>query len=315
MTRTLASEITKAASKQTYYTIRFLVDRPLVDDAFRAYAYFRWVDDAVDAGITRGWVRDDPQRLARARFLARQRSLLEACLNGEAPDDVDDHESMLIDLVRHADGGDGGLSTYLRNMLLVMEFDVGRRGRLISSAELDDYTRWLATAVTEAMHHFIGNRSSPRDDDEGRYLAVSGAHVVHMLRDTCADVAAGYYNVPREVLTASSLGPGDVHWDAYRAWVRERAELARRDFAGGRAYFRRVPSARHRLAGLGYIARFEALLDVIERDDYRIRPAYRVRPGLGAWLGLAWRMASSLTDRHRAAVALPSFGRHAGSDR
>ena len=46
----LAASITQAASKQTYYTIRFLVDDWLVDDAYRAYAYFRWVDDWLDDG-------------------------------------------------------------------------------------------------------------------------------------------------------------------------------------------------------------------------------------------------------------------------
>ena len=45
----LAASITKVASKQTYYTIRFLVDRERVADAYRAYAYFRWVDDSLDA--------------------------------------------------------------------------------------------------------------------------------------------------------------------------------------------------------------------------------------------------------------------------
>jgi large subunit ribosomal protein L18 len=51
---TLAASITKAASKQSYYTIRFLVDRDRMDDAYRAYAYFRWVDDIIDdgAGLT-----------------------------------------------------------------------------------------------------------------------------------------------------------------------------------------------------------------------------------------------------------------------
>ncbi len=44
----LAAKITKAASRQTYYTIRLLVDRNLVDDAYRTYAYFRWVDDALE---------------------------------------------------------------------------------------------------------------------------------------------------------------------------------------------------------------------------------------------------------------------------
>ena len=46
---TIAASITKAASKQTYYTIRFLADRERVADAYRAYAYFRWVDDRLDA--------------------------------------------------------------------------------------------------------------------------------------------------------------------------------------------------------------------------------------------------------------------------
>ena len=45
----LAAAITKAASKQTYYTICLFVDREHVDDAYRAYGYFRWVDDVLDA--------------------------------------------------------------------------------------------------------------------------------------------------------------------------------------------------------------------------------------------------------------------------
>ena len=37
----LAQSITRAGSKQTYYTARLLVDRELVSDFYRAYAYFR----------------------------------------------------------------------------------------------------------------------------------------------------------------------------------------------------------------------------------------------------------------------------------
>ena len=72
MTSHLASVITKAASRQTYYTIRLLVDRPLVDDAFRAYAYFRWVDDVLDAVASTGWAAGDAERMVRMRFLERQ---------------------------------------------------------------------------------------------------------------------------------------------------------------------------------------------------------------------------------------------------
>ena len=49
----LAASITRTASKQTYYIVRFLVDRDRIPDAYQAYAYFRWVDDYLDReGIT-----------------------------------------------------------------------------------------------------------------------------------------------------------------------------------------------------------------------------------------------------------------------
>src|SRR5687768_5881359 len=99
----LASTITRAASKQTYYTIRFLVDRPRVEEAYRAYAYFRWVDDVLDAQAPKGSVVGDAERLERMCFLDRQRSLLEGCLRGVVPRDANRHEAMLVDLVQGAD--------------------------------------------------------------------------------------------------------------------------------------------------------------------------------------------------------------------
>ena len=51
----LAVAITKSASKQTYATIRLFADRDRASDAFRAYAYFRWVDDVLDAEGRRCW--------------------------------------------------------------------------------------------------------------------------------------------------------------------------------------------------------------------------------------------------------------------
>ena len=291
MSPSLASAITKAASKQTYYTIRFLVDGPLVEDAYRAYAYFRWVDDVLDAEEPLGSRSGDTHRHERTSFVERQKSLLDQCLRGEAPPDAGPHEAMLIDLVRRTDPSDRGLEAYLRHMMLVMDFDARRRGRLISDAELTDYTRWLATAVTEAMHHFIGNGTAT-PQDETRYLAAAGAHIVHMLRDTYPDLRAGYINVPRELLEAHSIGPQDIHTAAYRAWVETRVRLARAYFDAGRAYYARVPSPRHRLAGLAYIARFEWLTETLEREKFRLRPQYAERRSLATALRMTWQAAS-----------------------
>lgn len=290
----LAPSITKAASKQTYYTIRFLADRERVSDAYRAYAYFRWVDDVLDA--------ETASRYERSAFIRRQKSLLENCYQGESPRSVRPEEKMLVELVRSDTETASGLRSYLDNMMVVMAFDAERRGRLISQAELDGYTRCLASAVTEAMHYFIGHCSfSPHD--ETRHLAVSAAHITHMLRDTYDDLQAGYYNIPREVLEAYHIGPQDVHSTAYRAWVKSRVQLAREYFEAGRLYFRRVQNSRHRLAGFAYMARFEWLLETFEREGFRLRPQYNERKSIGTGLRMSWVALSSMINLRGAGVS------------
>ncbi len=285
----LAPSITKTASKQTYYTVRFLVDRDRVDDAYRTYAYFRWVDDTLDA--------ETGSDLDRSAFIERQKSLLEACFRGETPRDTDIHERMLVELVRSDHEKNSGLQCYLRNMMGVMSFDAGRRGRLISQLELNEYTHLLASAVTEAMHYFIGHCCySPRDDT--RYLAVTAAHITHMLRDTFDDVQAGYYNIPREVLEAGHITPQDVQSYAYRTWVRGRVQLARKYFKAGREYLSRVQNPRCRLAGFAYAARFEWLLNTFEREGFGLRPQYEERKSLGTGLRMALSSVSAMVNFH-----------------
>ena len=290
-----ASSITKAASKQTYSTIRFLVDRDRVDDAYRAYAYFRWVDDILDAASG-----SEPERRA---FIERQKFLLEKCYQGESLQDANAQEKMLVELVQPDHEKESGLGTYLQNMMLVMDFDARRRGRLISQVELNEYTRWLATAVIECIHYFIGHGEfAPRD--ETRYLAVSAAHITHMLRDTYDDVQAGYYNIPREVLEVNHIEPQDVHSDAYRAWVKSRVSLAREYFGTGKDYFARVQNPRCRLACFAYIARFDWLLDTFEREDYCLRPQYDERKSAGTGLRMSWLTLSAMFN-WRGAVTMP----------
>jgi phytoene/squalene synthetase len=284
MLTTPASSITKAASKQTYYTIRFLVDRERVEDAYRAYGYFRWVDDTLDAesGST-------PERIA---FLERQKFLLEQCYRRQALPVTGIEENMLVELVQHDQEKNSGLQLYLRNMMQVMDFDTWRRSRLISQPELDQYTRWLSCAVMEAIHYFIGHDDySPRD--ETRYLAVSGAHITHMLRDTLADAQLGYYNIPREILGTNHMDPQDVRSDVYRDWVESRVLLAREYFRSGKEYFARVQNPRCRLACFAYVARFEWLLDTIEREGYCLRPRYDERKSIRTGLWMSWLTVSS----------------------
>ena len=285
----LAAAITKAASKQTYYTVRFLVDRDLVPDAYRAYAYFRWVDDWLDqAGLGKA---------ERLDFLKRQQALVARCFHHEALDHLTPEEALLVDLIRGERRQSRGLQSYISNMMNVMAFDAERRGRLISQDELTGYTRYLATAVTEALHYFIGHRC-PSPKYEGRYLAATAAHITHMLRDTLEDTQAGYFNIPREVVEMHRVDPGDVTSLPYRMWVKSRVRLARLSFEAGKSYLSRVKNLRCRLAGYAYIARFEGVLDAIQGDGYILRAEYPKSKSLSSGVRLfCSSFALALTSR------------------
>ncbi len=274
----LPARITRAASKQAYYTIRFLADRSRRLDAFRAYAYFRWVDDQLDQRLT-----DPVDRLA---FVERQQALVENCYRGTARGDLAPEERMLADLIANDHEEQSGLQSYIRRMMTVMAFDAHRRGRPITERELAQYTLHLATAVTDALHYFIGHEHTP-PCSEARYLPASAAHITHMLRDTFEDTAAGYFNVPRELLASSGIDVSDVTSRPYRDWVKGRVQLARGYFAAGAEYLDQVKSLRCRTAGYAYMARFIGLLDAIEREEYRLRPAYPEFERVGYGLHMA----------------------------
>ena len=302
-TQDLAVSITKAASLQTAYTIRFLADHELMAGAYRAYAYFRWVDDWID--------QDSLPAIDRIAFLDRQNALLLDFTEGIRSQNITPvgatdrspfwrdqaitpEEQMLAELIQSDQGpvGRSGLQSYIHNMMAVLAFDAERRGRLISKSELTTYAHTLAVAVTEAMHYFIGhNCAFPRG--EARYLAVTGAHITHMLRDTLEDNAAGYFNIPGEYLEAHHISPQEIESDPYRDWVKSRVQLARSYFNAGRDYMSQVENVRCRLAGYAYMARFETVLDLIEQDDYLLRARYPERKTLAAALQMGWSTLSS----------------------
>jgi phytoene/squalene synthetase len=276
--QSLAEAITRSASRQTYYTIRFLVDRERVADAFRAYGYFRWVDDVLDA--------EAGSLAEKVAFVNRQKTLLETCYRGEPAPDLCAEEQILVDLVRHDTEKDSGLQAYLRNMMDVMIFDVGRRGQTITKAELTGYSHKLAAAVTEAIYYFVGH-GEPAPRQETRYLAVTAAHIVHMLRDAFEDVDAGYYNIPSEFLQKHGISVRDIDSQAYRQWVCGRVRLARRYFRVSRASQAQIKNLRCRLASYAYTARFEWMLRTIERENYCLRCQYPDRKSLRASLWMA----------------------------
>ncbi len=305
-TAATARSITRISSKQSYYTARLLVDRDLVDDCFRAYGYFRWADDVVDqatpvdgattvdrATTVDEWSRSQNERIS---FIRRQRELLDGLYRNEWPSDLAREEKIIADLVRHDRGEDTGLQSFIRNFLAIIEFDAHRRGRLISQRELTWYSSRLGQAVTDAIQYFIGN-GHPYPTADNRYLAATAAHITHMLRDMVEDVADGYINVPGEYLDAHGIGPEDLESPAMRDWVRRRVQLARQYFRDGKQYIDGLDVLRCKIAAHWYCARFEGVLDTIERDGFALRATYSERSKLSTWLRMAG-LAVSVTLKH-----------------
>ena len=283
--QSLAGAITKSASRQTYYTIRLLVDRERIDDAYRAYSYFRWVDDVIDA--------NEGPALEKLTFILHQQSILEACYRGETPGDLCPEERLLVELIHRDMEPNSGLQGYLRNMMGIMKFDAQRRGRLITQVELTEYSYMLAIAVTEAMYYFIGH-NDPVPCHPARYLAVTAAHITHMLRDAYEDAQTGYFNIPLEYLQKHGITPDDLENPSYQEWVRYRVQLAHHYFNEGKECLGQIKNPRCRLAGFAYIARFEWMLRVIEADGYCLRPEYPERKSLWAGLWMGWSTLTSL---------------------
>ena len=135
-------------------------------------------------------------------------------------------------------------------------------------------------------------------------MAVTGAHISHMLRDTLEDAKAGYYNIPSELLAARNIAPWDVESNAYRDWVKLRVRKARACFRIGRDYLANVENLRCRIAGYAYIHRFEAVLDQIERADYLPQAQYPEHKGGGRGVEMiGWALWMALRNRRLSGVA------------
>jgi phytoene/squalene synthetase len=287
-TTALSHTITRKGSKQSYYSLKFMADKDLVDNALGAYAYFRWVDDFVD---------DVAQsNIEREAFIHRQKEIIDKLYQHNLPKDPCPEEKILARLIESDRGENSKLQSYLRNMMAITAFDARRKGQLITQKELDWYSSCLAKAVIDHLQHFICH-DYPYPTTNGRYVAAIGAHVAHMLRDMVTDISNGYINIPKEYLETHKITPEDIHAPAFRAWVEERVALARQFFDEGKHYLNTIEALRYKVVCFWYCTRFDGLLDAIEREDYFLREGYNERHKLGTCFKLIW-LGNSVTIRH-----------------
>lgn len=284
----LARSITRSGSIQTYFTAKLMVDKDLVDDFFRSYAYFRWIDDVIDVSS-----KSDEERIT---FISNQRSLIDKLYEKGPVADLSPEEKILQDLINNDRGENSGLQSFIRNMFAIIEFDAMRKGRLISETELDWYVNTLGKSVTDGLLYFIGNGTQYPVSDN-KYQAGIAAHISHLLRDMHQDDLDGFINIPQEYLKKKNITHKDMDDPAFKDWVRKRVELARGFFIEGKKYLNELDVLRCKIVGYWYCARFEVVLDTIERDAYTLRKGYHERRRISTWLKILW-LGLSLSFQH-----------------
>ena len=271
----LARRITRASSKQSYYTTRLMVDQDMKDDCYRAYGYFRWVDDVVDVEC-----RTKKDRLA---FIQRQKKLTESLYHADHPGNLSPEEEILADLIQNDRGNCSRLRSYIQNFIAIIAFDAQRKGRRITQRELDWYASTLGKAVTDGIQYFVCNQYS-YPESEARYLAAKGAHLTHMLRDMAEDIQSGYINIPDVEIEISTENLHWFHSPKMQTWVKTQTKLAQQYFSEGKRYLDELPVLRCRIVGYWYCARFEHLLETIERDRYVLRSKYSKPKKIFTWI-------------------------------
>ncbi len=278
-TANLAKSITQRASKQTYFTALYMVDKYLIDDFFRAYAYFRWADDMIDETL-----QSNDERIS---FIKRQRELIDLLYKRQSPNGLNRYENIIAVLIEQDQKENSKLQSFIRNMFAIVEFDAYRKGQLINAEQLEWYSDCLAKSATDGLQYFIGN-DHQYPVTANRYCAAKGAHIVHLLRDTVDDVRNGFINIPHEYVKQQNIGPSQIEGPAFRAWVQARANQARAYFKEGKSYLESLEVLRCKIVGLCYCARFERVLDIIEKEDYLLRDTYKEKHNSSTLFRMAW---------------------------
>ncbi len=116
----LARKITRQSSRQTYLTISLLVNRSLAPECYKAYAYFRWLDDQIDTG--------NKSLAERLNFIERQHQIINDSFQGIPVTDSTPEENLIISLIQSNPAPDTKLTTFIHSFFAVIEFDAKRKG-------------------------------------------------------------------------------------------------------------------------------------------------------------------------------------------
>jgi phytoene/squalene synthetase len=264
----LAGQHTRRSSPFTYRLSQLLLPASRRPFFHALYAYFRAVDNQVDAP----WAGAD----RNFAFLQRQAWLVERLYDQTTAQlTLENEAEALLALLIADDARQGArLKRSLLGMLASIRYDAVRSGGLPLQTELDHYIKLEASSYLRMMLAFCCP-SAAVDDLPTPYEGIAGKWI-HLLRDFRIDVARGVINLSRQDAARHGIRPEQLgkEPDALAGWVAEKVVQAQRDFARGKRELQRNPCLRYKLVVGVLCVKYEAYLALICRDRFRLRATY-----------------------------------------
>jgi len=258
-----ACAMTRQSNPMVYRLARLLYNRRSFPYFLFGYAYFRWLDDMIDAPGAPSEAIQAVAASQKALFTA----LYEGLDLGTAPRNRP--EEMLVQMVRFDRANGCRLRPFIADMFSALEFDAKRRYQTRSQCDLDIYSHALGRSYTNVLKVF----TSPGSFSETNPLsheAGFAAHQVHILRDLYVDLSLGYCNVSREDLATFRWKVEDLSRVDILPWVHATACKARAAFRRGLQGIAHIPNPRCRLLGYATSAHYMLVLDRLQLNGYNL---------------------------------------------
>lgn len=200
------------------------------------YSYMRYLDDLVDEPTVSAdeamWILEEQRE--KILCLYDRRHIIPKT----------DYDVLLLQFVEYDLQNGSSLKNPLLAMLGSLFFDSNRIGRIMSHAELEEYSETMGSSFLSFMFHFLHKAPS----NEGQLKAVARAACqAYMLRDLREDLKKGYINVDEESIKLFEIDIRDPESNNFRDWIKERVQQLERQLKAFTRILREEQCFRNRL--------------------------------------------------------------------
>lgn len=215
-----------AKCRERYLGFKFIALIPAIifpaKDIFTmCYGYFRWLDDIVDS------LRLKPEI---SEFqIKRQLDWLDNLYGHEIrPEDIATEELFLSHLVWFDRQRAGNMYEDLKRLLLTLEFDRRRKGKICSKVEIEEYADNMSVSYTNIALKIFGQFNGSK---EKLYQLARDGFIIDYLDDLREDIQLGFINIPGEEIEIYGIDLQDLDSKNVNAWLSDKIIQAEQSFA------------------------------------------------------------------------------------